>query len=72
MVVAVPPVRPVDMTAINKAYKAIARKHGVVFVDISKGYNPLNPAHSEDGTHPLPAGQAVLLRNLKRALKRYM
>jgi hypothetical protein len=72
VIVKEPANKNVDLTGVNRSYKALAHKLGVVYASISKGYDIHNPKHYRDGSHPLPAGQLILMNNLKKAIKQYL
>jgi lysophospholipase L1-like esterase len=51
--------------ADNVKYRALAKKYGMKYVDISKGLVPSDKTQFFDGIHPTGPGYDILYNNLR-------
>lgn len=68
LLLALLPAKEHNTAVTNAAYRALAAKHGVTFVECGADINPNDTRDLEDGTHPAPGGYHKLFKCLRPAV----
>lgn len=66
------PCSSVSVSATNRRYEALARKHGITYSNCGSDIDPNNRSLSVDGTHPAPGGYRRLFACLRPLVSRML